>query len=453
MPLPTGFGGDVTTLARRWVPQATRELPAALASGRDFASVGSPWALTSQLIDPLAFAPSGAPPRQVLGKDALAANVAMGSLDPNNHGLILALANLLRRYDLSTPSAGVTQWLMGLSRGTGMAQFLTAFEDNDTTPRARLIDHLVTGATISAGSGDALSLSLDALAGWVDFHGDATQTTGAGSTLPEIRGDWGKSHSGGIPDDEDLILTVSADNGDGTFEILAVVGTGAAPGAVTNTVTPGQWTRIYDSNGNPIGGEPARQPWIYFATPATLVATDVFRVPAKRAAWATTLLPERRIGSSQTIVSVGGVESKAEGGATFTITRAGSTQQAWLGGSQGFTTKQQGPLAATASITSEIVDWTTQELMALASSGTKVPVVLDARHASVIGASVITSKIQVVLPSCTVSGQLFSPGDNSIETTENPTFTAAEPDAPYVYDGVSYSDHVGIRIVTEISGL
>lgn len=452
MPLPAGFDGDVTTLARRSAVQAVRGVPAST-SFRDFESGGSPWAITTGLVDAAAFSGTGAPNPQQRGKDELSSDISMGSVDINNHGLLLFLANLLRAYDINNLGTGVEEWLFGFERGTDAAPFLTSLEDNDVAPRMRLVDHLITSLTLSAQAGNPFALSFGALAGYADFHGDPTQTTGTGSTLPEVLGDWGNAHSEGTPDDIDLFLTVDTDNGDGTFEILARVGIAAATGTTTFTVTPGIRARIFDEDGNAIGGRQALQPSVFFPAGATLVALDEFRIPARRAAWAQTILPEKRIGTSEAFVLIDGVESDAEGGFELSVERPDSVQNPHLSRAQGWTTKQQGPLPAVLNLTQEITGWSEQERMHLSDSQNRVPVVIDARHDALIGATVFKGKFQVVLPACQVSGQLFSPAELSTETQEAPTMTAHDPVSPYTYDGVSYSGHIGIRVVTEIATL
>lgn len=367
----------------------------------------------------------------------------------------------------SSPATGTPVFATNGLSITGITQ--TAGTATATTAAAH---GLATGDTVRVSGAGQAGYNIDAtvtVTGANTFTypvASATVTPATGTlvfeslsaTLPQVSNTWAGNWE---PDDEDWDIYVELVSFDGvrTWTVRAKV-SAAETFASTFTAKVG-----LDSAGNPIRTRMVDQdgagigPWseqIRWHMPAggDYRIGNVYRIPNRRGArWVQELAAERPISSVALAAFVAAAigedleEIRFEGGANVTVQRT-TTARPDTPGRQGATTTRSGEMGSTVTLTREISDLRMQKAM---HEGTPMPLVLDARADVFIGASGQAYRVLVVMPSCTVYGDLYGVGVGATNKDEAPRFVPGVPDDPFTYDGMTFTSALTVVIDTDIT--
>jgi hypothetical protein len=460
--LLSGATGDPINLKRRIAQQSTRGVPPPEADWKDFESNGGPFTVEPGEIERQLISLGGQPAGNLTGKIALGQGpIALGDVDPANHIYLHALGNLFKQVDINDQTT-YYDWIFSLA-GSGFAAtsaFLAMLNDNDVTPRMRILDILVGAMRWTTSPNENLSVDFDIVAGEVDLHGLITQETGSGSTLPQVK----RLHNGNYAADADL-----AEDGDLYVELQTVAGSVltvrtkiGSSAAYSNSQTMNaddKWYRLQDEAGDRIGLDPskmAEQVLIRFPSGGTYTTADEFKVLGRRAAWTQTLPVTRPISSVNTMFILDGEEIRTEDGWDVEIAWENAESVPDVAGRQTATSERSGDLVATVTPSRRVIDMTLQAALMKAST---VSLVIDAEAEAEISTSGRPYRNIIICPECRVFGESFGAeagGENRVETItlrpQRPTTT------PFNYDaggGVTYGvdGHINIVVETDIDAL
>lgn len=448
-PFLTGYTGDPINFKRRLAPQPTRGLPA-VTGFRDGRGYGGPVLISPQTVERQAINTGGAPLQPLPGKAQLGGGpFSLGDVDPANYHLLLMLANAFGKYSVTEVETGRYRWRFSLAEATVADPFLTLLDFNDVTPQAKFFDLALGGFSMSAEPNGNFAMELPFAVGGYVRAGDPVQETGTGSTAPVIRKTWPGNWA--TDDDQDIWVKFLTDNGDGTWEVQAGLGSSTVEPTFsdTRTLTEGQWFRLFDTDGSRIGVK-AEQPEIFVAEGATLTALDVFRFPKQMTVFSPSLGTARAIASVSTSFLLDGEEIRVEGG--WNIEAAWDTLEGRpdTGGRQSATVRRAGQLRATVTPTRDLVDLTLQHALDQQST---LPVVIDAETDVQIGATGSPYRVLVVLPACRPQGDLFSVESGADNREESFELVAGVPDAALSYDGLSFGSHLEVVVYNDIATL
>jgi hypothetical protein len=454
MPLVNFFDiaqGDPINLKRRIALQEILGCPAE--SGfLDARTNGGPYLIDKQLVDRLAIQAGGAPPTPLIGKAVVGGGpFDWGDLDPNQSGLLAFFSNVYKRLDV-TDNTTWYRWKYGLD-GTphGEASYLTVYNDTDVLPRTRFSDMLLGGFTLAAEASGNLQITFPFANGKYDFWGDPTQTVGAASSLPLVLNTSSQNWEPDA-DDNDIRIRIDAIATDGTITMKARVEPDAVYGATDFTYLPGNAAvEIIDSNTGLRIGTCAQTPLIKWSEASpTLVATDEFEIPKRRAEWTETLLTDRAIPSVNTRFYLDDELIRVEGG--WEVTAEWSTLETLqdVAFEQGGIPRRKGRFNVTINPTREIVDLTLQKAL---HERAEIPVVIECCSDDIIdpGSTDTPFRVLFVFPSCRLSGEMFGVTPGGEDTEESPTLVAGVPDVSYVFDGITFDSHCHVVVDTGIS--
>jgi hypothetical protein len=454
--LLSGATGDPINLKRRIAQQSTRGVPPPEADWKDFESNGGPFTVEPGEIERQLISLGGQPAGNLTGKIALGQGpIVLGDVDPANHVYLHALGNLFKQVDINDQTT-YYDWIFSLA-GTGFAAtspFLAMLNDNDVTPRARILDILVGAMRWTTSPNENLAVDFDIVAGEMDLHGLITQETGTPDPC-EIK----RIHNGNYAADADL-----AEQGDLYVELQTVagsvltvrtkIGTSAAYSNAQTMNADDKWYRLQDENGDRIGLDPskmAEQVLIRFPSGGSYTTGDEYKIAGRRVAWTQTLPVTRPISSVNTMFILDGEEIRTEDGWDVEIAWENAESVQDVAGRQTATTERSGDLVATVTPSRRVIDMTLQAALMKAST---VSLVIDAEAEAEIGASGRPYRNIIICPECRVFGESFGAeagGENRVESItlrpQRPTST------PFSYDGYDVDGHINIVVETDIDAL
>jgi hypothetical protein len=459
--LLSGATGDPINLKRRIAQQTLRGVPPLETAWKDFESNGGPFTVEPGEIERELISLGGQPAGNLTGKIALGQGpIALGDVDPANHVYLHALGNLFKQVDINDQTT-YYDWIFSLD-GTGFAAtapFLSMLNDNDVTPRMRILDILIGAMRWTTTPNENLSVDFDIVAGEVDLHGLVSQETGT-PTLCQIK----RLHNGNYAADADL-----AEEGDLYIELQTVagsvltvrtkIGTSAAYSNAQTMNADDKWYRLQDESGDRIGLDPskmAEQVLVRFDSGGSYTTADEYKVLGRRAAWTQTLPVTRPISSVNTMFILDGEEIRTEGGWDVEIGWENAESVPDVAGRQTATSERSGNLVATVTPTRRVIDMTLQAALMKAST---VSLVIDAESEAEIGASGRPYRNIIICPECRVSGESFGTEPGGENKDESITLRPGRPSStPFVYDaggGVSYSvdGHINVVVETDIDAL
>jgi hypothetical protein len=434
--------GDPINTKRRVAQQSTLRVPATT-GWVDFRSNGGPIAPAPSDVERLVIGQSGAPSKRLPGKTNIEGGpFSIGDVDVSNRGMIQFLANVFKKYTL-TDNTTWYQWRFGLDETTSAASFLSMLNDNDVVPRTRYKDMQIGGFSISAGAGENLAIEFPFLAGGYDFHGDGTQTSGTGSTVPILEHTWEGNWEPTV--DKDIFVEIQA----GTATLKCKIGSASTFDGAAITFVDGGWVRLTDETDARIG-EYGEQIRLYMPSTPTLTANDVFEWEAQRASWSQTLGVERPIASVNTAFILGGEEIRVEGGWNIEAAWENFELLGDTSGKQGATPERTGELQISVTPTRTITDLDIQKAL---HEGTELSLVIDCVSDDEIGASGEEYLARLVFPALKPSGAMFGTEPGGESKDETVTLTAGVPDATFNYDGEAYDSHMTVLLQNDVDAL
>lgn len=275
---------------------------------------------------------------------------------------------------------------------------------------------------------------------------------GLNATLPVLSGTW----EGNWDDDDtdrDIYLEVQSVSATGLLTLRPKVSAAAAYSA-TFTAQPGLdtagnpiRTRVPDESGDRIGVW-SEQVRVHFPAGGSYPPGSTYRIPKRRTArWTQTLGVDRPIGSVGLELRLDDEPIRFEEGVSITL--ANTTEVVPdTPGRQGATTLRRGPITATLVPSRRISDLRLQEAL---HQGSTLSAVLDARTDVEIGATGREYRVVVMLPSCTLSGDMHGTAAGGQNRTEAPQFMAGEPDSTFTYDSLSTDAHVAVVVENDLT--
>lgn len=449
-----GATGDPSLVKYRVAPQASRGIPADEADYVDFYGYGGSLAIEAATIARQALPGSSISPLlPLIGKLALPdASIRIGDADPVNHMLLVALANLFRKYTV-TDNTTWQQWIFSPGAATAAAQWFSLLEDTDVLPRTRFIDCVVRSLTATAAPGENFSVLMSMVRGMFDLHGAVTQTVGTGSTLPKFRRFWKEQFTADATD-KDLYLKIQSTS---SATYRGKVTSAASFGSTDDTYVLGEWMRFFnelaDRVDRRVGGIEEQVEW-YLPSGATITNSDVFKVEKLRDAWSPSYPTPRPISSVQTqfIVRKDGIDRtiRVEGGWNVAIEAPGVTRRENTGGRQSATTRRAGVLNVVLTPTRELADLDFQRVLIAAEN---IGVVIDSEIPVEISTSGRPYRLLQMYPNLRGEGSGFGVNEGATNRDEPMRFVAGKPDSSFTYDGVSTSEVAAWVIENDIAAL
>lgn len=433
--------GDPSLVKYRVAPQANEGVPASEADFTDFYGYGGSLALESATIERQALpGASISPLLPLIGKLNLPdASFRIGDADPVNKMLMVALANLFRKYT-NTDNATWRRWLFSPGAATAASTWFTLLEDNDVLPRTRFVDCIVKSLVASAAPGENFSVLTSFVRGMFDFHGAVTQTAGTGSTLPVFRKFW-EGQLTADATDKDLYLKI-LDASAKTY--LGKVAAASAYSADDDVYVLGEWMRFYNELADRIDrrvGSIEEQIEFYEPVGATLVTGDIFKVAKLRAAWSPSYPTPRPISSVQTqfVIRKDGTDRtiRVEGGWNISHEAPGVVRREDTGGRQSARTRRAGVLKIVLTPTRELGDLDFQRLLLTAE---KIAIVIDSEIPVEISTSGRPYRILQMYPSVRGEGPGFGVAEGAANRDEPVRFVAGIPESEFTYDGIATSE-------------
>ncbi len=440
--------GDPINTKRRVAQQAVRGVPA-ISGFVDFRSNGGPIAITPSEIDRLVIANGAAPGLNLAGKVTLGNGpYEMGDLDPADPGLINFLGNVYGKYTLSHEGSNTYwRWLFGLDRVTSAAPFLTLLNDDDVLPRYRIIDQSLGGYTLEASPNSNLAISFPVVSGDYDFHGIVT-LTGTGPAILKAKRTWSGNWDTADKDIYVKVMDVTniADGTDPRIDVQVKTGAAGTYGN-TQTIHLGKWNRLYDET-NAMYGKRAEQVLVRLEVGEVAVATDVWKIPQRRATWAQSLGAEYPISSINAMMILDGDEIRVEGGWSLEVAYDTNEAVADVYGRQGYTVQRSGKLRATLSLNRRLVDLTLQKKIHEAETASAI---IDAVTDSNIPGATVPFRFLQVMPLLRATGTMFDTESGGTNRDEALTLHAAVPSAPLSYGGISFGSHINTLVETSVA--
>lgn len=451
MSLPPFFNnatGDPIRSQRRLAPQLVAGVPATTGF-IDFLNDGGPVAPQPMNVPRQAIRNTSMRQRSLVGKtDVPNSLMEMGDLDPANKAQIMQLANFLQGYRTVSLDAGARfrHYLSEVELvTTAAAPFLTLLTDPNTGIIARYVDLRTQGFTLTAQARQNLKLGVTVVAGKYDFHGDAVQTSGSGSTPPILR------HTSSLSldadgTDEDIFVKVTT-VGTGSLGVKIKVGTASSFTGSEITVPLDTWTWITDQTGAPIGVF-SEQEQIYFPPGATAVVNDTFQVPRRRTRWTPSFGIDRPIGEVNIRAYLNGNQIEAEGGWSLTATCPGVARLEGPGGRQGHGTIRMGFTDIKVQATRRIVDLAFQRPLL---NRDVVSLVFECKTDYFIPSTSTPYGFTFILPDLRLEGKAYDTEQGGTKQDEVVTFNAAQAPTPFTYNSETFTADLTAIVDTDIA--
>lgn len=444
-----GATGDPVLTKARIAPQATEGVPADESAFSDYRCYGLGVPISPQLIQRLALPGSSISPLSPLkGKIGLGFSQSLGDVDPANKGLLNVWANLMRKYTY-TDNTSWKRWFMSPGGATSAAAYLSLLGDNDLLPRFRLRDLVASRLRMAAAPDDNYAMEWDGVFSEFDFWGAVTQTVGAGSTKPILKGFYdGQLEADSV--DKDLFLKIQTA---ATKKMRGKISAAASFGAIDDDYVLGAYSRVYNELTDPVDrlvGVIAEQAKTYWPVGATLADNDVFQIAKRRLAWSPTYGSSRAISSVNTIFFLNGTEIRVEGGWNVEVSAPGIQRRDDTSGRQSGRVRKAGMLDVRVSMTREAADLDLQIALLKQDS---VAAVIEAKSDVEIGTSGRPYRALMIFPALRPEGSTFSVEAGGQNRDEELTLVGGLPDSAYVYDGISVSEVMAFVAENDVAAL
>ena len=421
---------------------------------RDTRVNGAPFGITKQGVTPQKIQAGGVPPEQLPGKAIIEGFTwEAGDVDPADRGLAILLANACGKYEITDN----TSWRLmqfaasGLASPTNAATYLKLIADTNVLPRMRGLGLRAGGVSLD-GTGDNILVSFPMQGSRFDFWGVPTQTTGSGSTLPSAHVDYHEAWDETFTDS--LQIQVDAVNGD-TITCKAKWSSDGVFGATTFDVviTSGKPARVVHSDGSGAlqaerGGLSSFGAPIEISWPpgSTLVATDEFDIPVRRAAPSTSLPAARNIPLINVQLFEDGQQLDADGGFTLDANWSRFEAAPFKGKEQGGSVIRAGVFEPVVNLTRELFNLNWQEAL---FNRKQISLVIEGRTDAQIPVANRPWLFRTVLPSLRYTGTGFTVTAGGEETEESAVLTGGEAATPFNYDGRNFTAPVTFELETD----
>jgi hypothetical protein len=274
--------------------------------------------------------------------------------------------------------------------------------------------------------------------------------------VPLVKGTWPGNWEPDNGDDLDIYIRVEditdiADPDDPMIEVTVKIGDAGAWGATDQPIRLGQWNRLWDDT-YPLHagrlGKVAEQVIVRWEEGATVVVGDIYHVPMRRAAWTQEFGAEFPISSINCFFILDNEEIRVEGGWELTAEWTELEAVPNVARKQDYTVERRGSLNVTVSITRRLVDLSFQKRLHEAEN---VAVVLEAMTDSVISGAAVPYRMLVVMPQLLPTGSMYDVESGATNREEAISLRASDPDDPYVYDGITFTSHIGVVFDTNVA--
>lgn len=435
--------GDPQKLLTRFANQADPQVPATtgFVDVRTYGGAMGP-ARLSQPAQVLTGSPMAAAPLD--GKfDMPAGTLSMGDVDAAGVVQMMFLANTLQRYTTTNPETGRYRHRFGQAESTAAAPCLTALREEAVGMPRRFSSVRSAGLTIAAAPRQNFRLQYNLVAGKHDYHSDATQSAGTGSSKPILRHNWAAHTSTSTLN---IYAKVIADgSGSATFQ-FATGSSASYTGAPTIACAFGAWTEIQTADGRL--GDPGEWVEMYLPADADLTADDVFVFAQRRTVWSPSYSVERRIAEIGTRLYVGDfggalAKTSSEGGWQVQVAIAGAQRLESTGERQPSGTIRTGEQVVTFTLNRRMVDLDLQRYL---ENGGYLAVVLEGLNEAKIASTSAYYSAKAIMPYLRAAGPTWSVPEGGGDPNEALTLTAGQPPSAMSYGGQNYSSDITIEL-------
>jgi hypothetical protein len=332
-------------------------------------------------------------------------------------------------------------WRFGLSESTAVVPAVSMQWNDQVNPITTFAGVLFHGFSTGATPNSPYAMTCPFGVHAFSEFGAVTQTVGSSSTLPVIIGTFDSNWAAAATDADLYIKIVNAS----TKTLATKIGSASSYGPA-RSYTLGTKNRLYDQTGARIG-DPHEQVRAFWPTGATLTTNDVFKVPARRAAWSESLPTRRPISSVNIAFVVEGEEIPIPGGVTTTNgwDQIYNTQD--TPGAQGAIIQNDGSFVSTINPTRRITDLLFEKNIRV---GGFVSVVIDAVSSTLIGNTLRNFRVLIAYPRCLVTGALFATDPGGVNKNESPALIA-KAGGNLSYDGYTFTDPCTVLVETDVA--
>lgn len=437
--------GDPVRMQRKIGWQTALGVPAPAGNLIDFMSNGGPVAPSPTQIERAVIRNTTMRQAPIQSKsDVVGGPLDMGDLDVGNGAHLRAILSALGRYATTNPSgAHYRHRISQAGASAPTVNALTLYTDDDTGNPVRWVDVRASGFSLVCQNRANLRLTVPIAPGKFDMHGAVTQTSGTGSTLPELRHTW--SGNTEETDDTDIYVQVVTAS---PLTIKVKVGSATTYDGAAISVTPGTWQYLTYLTGNAPLGRRDEQIQIYWPTSPTLVDADAFRILNRRARWSPSYGTARVLAEIQARFYLGTDEIVLDGGWTLTVAIPGVETRYAPGTSQPIGTFRSGFQDVSLQISRRMIDYTLQR--ALLERQT-LSCVLEMKNDTLIGATSAYYGAAIVLPAVTLTGPAHSTDAGGTNRDETFTLMCKEAASAFVYNGLNFTADCEVVVDTDLA--
>lgn len=437
VPFYGSTAGDPTALQRAYAVQAADGVPPAIANFIPFLCYGgvvtvSPkWIERKQILRrPMRAAAMTSKTDMVGGK------LAMGDLDPANHMQLIGLLSFFQGYSFTTALGG-TKYRISQQQyedGTPFLKKIAYVGDSDKGLAIRFIDGLCGGVGIGIQPRQNVNLSLDWTFGRFDFWSDPVLSGPAAGTIPPlIRNVLDEQFDASATTGDVIVTIVSVTASTVTYTVA--VGAGSPSGS--QTATKGIWTYAYSGAASTVPlGRRSQQVQLFFPVGAigTFVGGDIWTWQSRHSLAYTdvdypTPMP---LAETQFRFYLNGGEIVVNNGVAVSCAAPGATTLYSASGEQPIGTDRKGQHSINVQLDRRLVDMDLQQALMQRNAAA---IVLESKNDIVVGTSAEYHGIAMVLPNCSMEGELHDAAEGATNYDEKMILKAYRPASGFTYGG------------------